>query len=64
MFGLRNSVESVPLDSLDAFGTRDACAFCIKLDAIAPDGSIAGQKLKGSSLPYAGIDHRSRAGER
>jgi hypothetical protein len=63
-FGLRNGVERVALDGLDAFGTRNARAFSIKFDAIAPDGSIAGHKVESRSLPQAGIDHRTLAGER
>jgi hypothetical protein len=56
-FGLHNGVESVSLDGLDALSAGDASAFGIKFDTIAPDGSIAGHKLEGCSLPYAGINH-------
>ena len=62
-FGPRNGVEGIALDGLDAVGTGDPRAFGIKFDAIAPNRSVAGDKLQRSSLSYAGIDHRSRPSE-
>ena len=61
--GLRNSVEGIPLDGLDAVGAGNPRTFGIEFDAIAPNLRVAGNEMQRSSLSYAGVDHRSRTSE-